>query len=57
MAKYCDIPYKVQMDIEDKIKKEILNLLKENGVSLTGARILFDKIIEEISDTSLKDFI
>lgn len=57
MARYCDIPYKIQMDIEDKIKKEILNLLKENGVSLTGARILFDKIIEEISDTSLKDLI
>ena len=57
MARYCDIPYKVQMEIEDKIKKEILNLLKENGVSLTGARILFDKIIEEIGDTSLKDIV
>lgn len=57
MAKYCDIPYKVRRELEDKIKKEILQLLKDNGVSLDGATDIFNSVIDDIKATSLDHII
>lgn len=45
-----EIPY--MNENEDKIKNKILELLSCEGFTLVSARILFDKIIEEIKENN-----